>query len=782
MKGLPDKNEWKKITDDAFGSSDEHIFSESYRKKRDAMLKDNNVKNSGKAVLNENDERKRIKVTDSGSRRKWLAPLAGVAAVAVLIPGVIYGAGFLDMKTAPSTDTTATEPAAEPAKPVVDGVSYVTEWLPEGVYYDPAEDKYFDAEGNWYMTAEIIVRDFPDGDEAAAGSIPGEIAMERLKAPDTAQVTYSCALITTKEKVYMLLLEFNRDIPHEETDRVNENAYLIDAETGRPLSEEAENDKPVVNGVTYVLDWLPEGVYYDAEKDAYFDADGRWFSTIQLDVHLNEEGDMPEVIDIPMRNTDVIGEEQAEPVARIRSFVHGEDGIYIVSMFFRSGVSVEDSGKMSENFRLVYAETGKPVERTAEEDENGEKVMIHAGCTIYDAAIMLDEYNFCKGEDFIAAFNNCRDLLPEGAVSDDAPNMEGFIIPGEYTLNQDMSTEDICKKFYNRAVNTIRDNGYKEAAERNNMTLNELFTISSIVEKESPNNDTKLMIATVILNRLDDPENFPHLSVECTGRYGEILENIGIDSSVTAKYDTYESEGLPPAPICCPDETTINYVLEAVESYHSDFYWYVVSKVSGKAYFAKTLEEHEKNIGIVEAQEREAGNPSEQWSPVLDASGKLFRLNWIPEGLTYDPETHFYFDADGEPFMLVCLVESIEWANAAPEESVRVFVSKKPNNDLNNEGAFRNISRSFDDGRVLSIAYIKSADPDVIQKVLDNAELVEPDDDIFVEDISDPVETPETTISGEQTGPMDAEASAEPLFEPQQDDQEYDDGDYQLER
>ena len=38
MKGLPDKNEWKKITDDAFGSSDEHIFSESYRKKRDAML------------------------------------------------------------------------------------------------------------------------------------------------------------------------------------------------------------------------------------------------------------------------------------------------------------------------------------------------------------------------------------------------------------------------------------------------------------------------------------------------------------------------------------------------------------------------------------------------------------------------------------------------------------------------------------------------------------------------------------------------------------------------
>ena len=70
----------------------------------------------------------------------------------------------------------------------------------------------------------------------------------------------------------------------------------------------------------------------------------------------------------------------------------------------------------------------------------------------------------------------------------------------------------------------------------------------------------------------------------------------------TENYDTYNCKGLPAGPICNPGLDAINAVLNPEET---EYYYFCNNLDTGKAYFAKTLEEHEKNLvkaGLVEAE------------------------------------------------------------------------------------------------------------------------------------------------------------------------------------
>ncbi len=598
MKDLPDKNEWKKITEEAFTSSEKHIFSESYRKQRDVMLNNNDINN---------ETRKRIRVKEGGRRRKWAAPLAGAAAAVVIIPGVLFGTGLLSPSTGvPTTDITETEPAAEiateqaaepQAYPDTEGCTYRLDWLPEGVYYDAAEDMFFSADGTPYMKAEIISRERDT--EAEDNGYPwiSEYIGECLKKEEVKQAMYKGALSLQGNRYFFLVLQFVTDVPHETAEQIINNASLVPPDTAA--------DATVSRNVTCIAKWLPDGVYYDAEKDAYYDAEGRWYATIQVDA-LDVNAPAGSSIGLSVREPEVIGEESTEKTLRYKSVIYSEDGgAYIVSMFCCNSVEQEDLDRIAESIELVDAETGLAIQSDETQAADGEEatVVFPAGCTIYDAAIMLEEYNFCKGEDFTAEFNSCRTDMPEGAVSDDAPNMEGFILSGEYTLIHGMTAEGIAKYIRDNTVNDLAANGYIERAAEKGMTLGELMTLASIVEKESPTTDTMCMIAETLENRLADRENFPHLCADSTRAYAEnSLVPMTGDSSLIEKYDTYTIEGLPPAPICSPSTEAIEAVLGARIS---SYYYYCTDMTTGRVYFAKTPEEHEQNMEIIRQMEAE---------------------------------------------------------------------------------------------------------------------------------------------------------------------------------
>ena len=123
----------------------------------------------------------------------------------------------------------------------------------------------------------------------------------------------------------------------------------------------------------------------------------------------------------------------------------------------------------------------------------------------------------------------------------------------------------------------------KAKIKNSGMSLNEVMTLASIVQLEAASEDEMPKVASVFLNRLDDPDTYPMLQSDTT-------TNI---EHYTECYDTYKCKGLPAGPICNPGMAAINAVLEPKKT---DYYYFCNNLKTGETFYAKTLDEHEENL------------------------------------------------------------------------------------------------------------------------------------------------------------------------------------------
>lgn len=116
--------------------------------------------------------------------------------------------------------------------------------------------------------------------------------------------------------------------------------------------------------------------------------------------------------------------------------------------------------------------------------------------------------------------------------------------------------------------------------------------VASLIEREARTEADRPLVASVIYNRL---KNDMALDIDATIQYalGFWKKDLTIDDlKIKSPYNTYLNPGLPPGPICNPGLSSIN---AAVNPAKTDYYFYI-SDLSGKMYFAKTLSEHNQNI------------------------------------------------------------------------------------------------------------------------------------------------------------------------------------------
>ena len=130
------------------------------------------------------------------------------------------------------------------------------------------------------------------------------------------------------------------------------------------------------------------------------------------------------------------------------------------------------------------------------------------------------------------------------------------------------------------------------------MSLSEVVTLASIVQKEAANTEQMPDIAAVFLNRLKDPDTFPNLQSDATGNYVKNVIKKAENSSVMLEryenvYNTYICFGLPAGPICNPGLDAINAVLYPADS---DYLYFCHNLETGEMFLAKTDEEHEENL------------------------------------------------------------------------------------------------------------------------------------------------------------------------------------------
>ena len=201
--------------------------------------------------------------------------------------------------------------------------------------------------------------------------------------------------------------------------------------------------------------------------------------------------------------------------------------------------------------------------------------------------------------ELISAFQDPIFLDQNGFTLENALSM---YLPNSYNVFWDNSPEefrDLMLKSYKRFWNKDR----MKKAKKLGLTPNEVYILASIVNKESIKKDEQPIIAGLYLNRLRkkmklqaDPTVIYALKKE-SNNFDLIIKRVLYkDLQLKSKYNTYRYRGLPPGPICMPDLSTIDAVLNP--KLHSYLYFVASPLKPGYHLFAKNLREHKKNKKI----------------------------------------------------------------------------------------------------------------------------------------------------------------------------------------
>jgi len=130
-----------------------------------------------------------------------------------------------------------------------------------------------------------------------------------------------------------------------------------------------------------------------------------------------------------------------------------------------------------------------------------------------------------------------------------------------------------------------------EKADSIGLTIAEVVTLASIIEKETAKNDEKPVIAGVYINRLH--KKWP-LQADPTLIYAwndfTISRVLNKHKEINSLYNTYKNAGLPPGPICLPSIASIDAVLNFKS--HQYMYFCAREDFSGYHVFSSTLNEH----------------------------------------------------------------------------------------------------------------------------------------------------------------------------------------------
>lgn len=168
--------------------------------------------------------------------------------------------------------------------------------------------------------------------------------------------------------------------------------------------------------------------------------------------------------------------------------------------------------------------------------------------------------------------------------------LEGYLFPDTYRLIKPTRGADaIIRMLVARTLSVWHE---LEALNQSGLDRNQVFTLASIIEKESGVDEERPIIASVFLNRL---KKKMRLQSDPTVIYGLPSFNGRLtrsDLKRSTPYNTYTIHGLPPGPICSPGKQSLQAVL-----YPSDSdYLYFVSKNDGTHYFSRSLKEHNRAV------------------------------------------------------------------------------------------------------------------------------------------------------------------------------------------
>ena len=238
-------------------------------------------------------------------------------------------------------------------------------------------------------------------------------------------------------------------------------------------------------------------------------------------------------------------------------------------------------------------------------------VIVPEGYTMFDIARAVEAAGLGPAQDFIKVAQSDTFLISD--IAPGAHSLEGYLFPDTYEFTRMMTMDEMATAMVRRFRQVAGQIGLVQgpalivahdaqaAADVSSADpslpnlLERTVIMASIVEKETSVPEERPVVASVYYNRLN---NRVALDADPSIIYAELLAGTyeGVlhhaDMQFNSPYNTYRYVGLPPGPIGNPGRSSLEAAMHPAQT----DYYYFVADAQGHHRFARTLEEHDKNV------------------------------------------------------------------------------------------------------------------------------------------------------------------------------------------
>ena len=300
-----------------------------------------------------------------------------------------------------------------------------------------------------------------------------------------------------------------------------------------------------------------------------------------------ESGDTASDIGMRLQAADII--DSASAFDRLAKIMGAESHLAAGEYEFLQGTSVLDA--------LTRVRDGLTAARI---------VTLREGLRIEEVAQILEARGVVSADDFLAAANSIAasgtavdtDLLASRPTSS---TLEGYLYPATYSFPRSIDATQVVLMMID-ALSTRLTPELRAEAQAEGLTVHQVLTLASIVEREAVLPEERPLIASVYLNRMAQGmplQADPTVQYALTQRPGSVQEfgywkrSLSLDDlQYASTYNTYVQPGLPPGPIANPGIDSIMAVIRPAKTN----YLFFVATGDGGHVFAETFEEHLANI------------------------------------------------------------------------------------------------------------------------------------------------------------------------------------------
>jgi UPF0755 protein len=241
-------------------------------------------------------------------------------------------------------------------------------------------------------------------------------------------------------------------------------------------------------------------------------------------------------------------------------------------------------------------------------------ITVPEGWRVEQTAWLLEQQGLMRGDDFLAHARTAQHDYGWQAEWPSDASLEGFLFPDTYELPAESTPANLLDlmlatfdarvaleiegRLAGRMIFDLELGDYRP------MTVYDVVTLASIVEREAVIDEERPIIASVYYNRLDPAhveETALRLSSDPTVQYAKGYDAQtdnwwnpmlpGEGQTIESPYNTFRVQGLPPGPICSPGLASILAVLNPADTDY--LYFHAIG--DGSHVFASTLDEHLQN-------------------------------------------------------------------------------------------------------------------------------------------------------------------------------------------